>query len=73
MVEPLADDAVLTGTAMVAATGAGLYPDLVSACAAMQKRGRVRKPDPEAWLRFDRDFRVFLQMHKHRQALDAIR
>ncbi len=73
VVEPLADDAVLTGTAMVAATGAGLYPNLVSACAAMQKRGRVRKPDPEAWLRFDRDFRVFLQMHKHRQALEAIR
>ena len=61
VVEPLADDAVLIGTAMVAATGAGLYPDLVSACAAMQQRGRVRKPDPEAWVRFDRDFRVFLR------------
>jgi FGGY-family pentulose kinase len=73
VVQPVADDAVLAGTAMVAATGAGLYPDLASACAAMRQHGRKRAPDPAAWPRFDRDFRVFLEMHKQRQKLDAIR
>ena len=72
VVAPEADEAVLTGTAMVAATGAGLYPDLASACAAMRQRGRQRNPDPAAWPRFDRDFRVFLEMHKQRQVLDAM-
>ena len=73
VVEPEADEAVLAGTAMVAATGAGLYPDLASACSAMRQRGRERQPDPAAWPRFDRDFRVFLEMHKQRQKLDAIK
>ncbi|MDP1363047.1 FGGY-family carbohydrate kinase, partial [Klebsiella variicola] len=31
-----AEDAVLLGTAMVAATAAGLYPDLPAACMAMK-------------------------------------
>ena len=33
VIEPLADDAVLLGTGMVAATAAGLFPDLNAACA----------------------------------------
>lgn len=33
VVEPLVDEVVLTGRAAIAATGAGLYPDLASACA----------------------------------------
>ena len=39
----------------------------------MRQRGRQRNPDPAAWPRFDRDYRVFLEMHKQRQVLDAIR
>ena len=48
VVEPLADDAVLLGTAMVAATAAGLYPDLATACAAMQPARPRARPNPAA-------------------------
>lgn len=72
VVEPVLDEAVLSGTAMVAAAAAGLYPDLVSACVAMQQPGRERLPNPAARARFDRDYRVFLEMHRQRRALDEI-
>ena len=42
VVEPQAADAVLLGTAMVAATAGGLYPDLDAACLAMQQGGTAR-------------------------------
>ena len=53
VVEPLADEAVLTGTAALAATGAGLYPDLASACAAMRQPGAraAAKPGGQGALR----------------------
>jgi ribulose kinase len=73
VIEPLAEDAMLLGTGMVAATAAGLFPTLAQACAAMQQGGRERQPNPKARERFDRDYRVFLEMHRQRQALDAIR
>ena len=73
VMEPLAADAVLTGTAIIAATAGGLYPDTASACAAMQQGGVARRPNPAARERFDRDYRVFLEMHRQRRALDAIR
>jgi FGGY-family pentulose kinase len=72
VVEPLADEAVLLGTGMVAATAAGLYPDLTAACTAMQQGGRTRTPNPAAAARFERDYRVFLEMHRQRKALDAV-
>ena len=72
VIEPLVDEAVLLGTAAIAATGAGLYPDLASACAAMRQPDRERRPNPAAKARFDRDYRIFLEMHRQRQALDAI-
>ena len=72
VIEPLAEDAVLLGTGMVAATAAGLFPSLAEACTAMQQGGRERRPDPKARARFDRDYRVFLEMHRQRQVLDAI-
>jgi len=73
VIEPLVDEAVLLGTGMVAATAAGLYPDLNAACVAMQQGGRTRPSNPAAGARFDRDYRIFLEMHRQRQALDAIR
>lgn len=72
VVEPLADEAVLLGTGMVAATAAGLYGDLAAACTAMQQGGKMRSPGPDAAARFDRDYRIFLEMHRQRRALDAI-
>jgi FGGY-family pentulose kinase len=72
VVEPLADEAVLTGTAALAASAAGLYPDVASACAGMRQPVRERTPNPAARARFERDYRVFLEMHRQRQALDEI-
>lgn len=72
VVEPLGGDAVLLGTAMAAASAAGLYPSLTEACAAMRQEGRARQPNPSARPRFDRDYRVFLEMHRQRKALDDI-
>jgi ribulose kinase len=65
-------DAVLLGTAMVAATAAGLYPDLAGAAAAMAREGERIAPDPAMAERYDRDYRVFLTMHEQRRALDAL-
>lgn len=70
--EPLADDAVLLGTAMAAAAAAGVFPDLAAAATAMRRDSRVRAPDPGLRDRYDRDYRVFLEMHRQRRALDAI-
>jgi FGGY-family pentulose kinase len=72
VVAPQAEDAVLLGTGMVAATAAGLYPDLAAAAAGMARPGRERRPDPAQAARFDRDWRVFLRMHEQRRELDAI-
>ncbi|BCH27457.1 FGGY-family carbohydrate kinase [Mesorhizobium sp. L-8-3] len=72
VVEPSAQDAVLLGTAMLAASAAGLYPDLASACSAMHQGGTERRPDPTARIRFDRDYRVFLEMHRQRRVLDEM-
>ena len=72
VVAPAEGDAVLLGTAIVAATAAGLYPDLGSASAAMARDGAVIQPNPAMRAAYDRDYRVFLTMHEQRQALDAI-
>jgi len=61
-----------TSAAALAATAAGLYPDLAGACDAMRQAVRERKPDKAARVRFDRDYRIFLEMHRQRQALDRI-
>lgn len=70
--EPASEDATLLGTAMAAASGAGLFEDLPAACAAMTQGGITRMPDPKAAARFDRDYQVFLAMQKHRAEIDFI-
>jgi FGGY-family pentulose kinase/HAD superfamily hydrolase (TIGR01509 family) len=72
VIEPLTEDATLLGTGMVAATAAGLYPSLADACAAMHQGGARREPNPKARTRFDRDYAIFLEMHRQRQKLDAM-
>lgn len=72
VVEPLVDDAVLIGSGMIAATAAGLYGDLNAAGLAMQQEAKTRRPNPAAAKRFDRDYRIFLEMHRQRQTLDAL-
>lgn len=72
VVEPAAPDAVLLGTAMVAAAGAGLHPSLPAAAARMHRGGTLRAPDPAATRRHDRDWRAFQTMLRHRRELDAL-
>ena len=72
VVEPAAKDATLLGMAMVAATAAGLYSRLDLACAAMEQGGRERAPNPAARTQFDKDYRIFLEMHRQRQVLEAM-
>jgi FGGY-family pentulose kinase len=72
VVEPGVEEAMLAGTAMAAASAAGLYPDLVTACVAMSQEGRVRQPNRAAAERLGRDYRIFLEMHRQRRALEAI-
>lgn len=73
VVEPLVDETVLLGTGMIAATAAGFHQTLTDACIAMRQGTRRRDANPAAKARFDRDYRIFLEMHRQRQALDALR
>jgi len=72
VIEPAAEDAVLLGSGMVAATAAGFYPSLGAAAAGMQQGGRERRPNAAARRRFDRDYAVFLKMHAQRRELDVL-
>jgi len=72
IVEPAGEEAMLLGTGMAAAAAASLYPSLAPAAVAMQPDEIEYRPDPAAFARFDRDYRIFLEMHRHRKALDAI-
>jgi FGGY-family pentulose kinase len=72
LVVPETEGAVPLGTAMVAATAAGLYPDLPTAAAAMAPSGSERLPDPAVAAGFKRDYQAFLLMHEQRRALGAI-
>ncbi|ODN71004.1 Ribulokinase [Methylobrevis pamukkalensis] len=72
VVASAAEDAVLLGSAMVAATAAGLHPDLGAAATAMDQGGDTRAPDPAAAQRFDVDYGIFLAMHAQRREIDAM-
>ena len=72
VIEPSADDAVLLGTAMVAATAAGLQSNLVAAAVGMNRGGKLRLPCLRTKERYERDYRIFLAMHDHRRAIDKM-
>ncbi|MET0438569.1 MAG: FGGY-family carbohydrate kinase [Devosia sp.] len=72
VVEPSTPDATLLGMAMVAANAAGIYSSLDQACLAMQQGGTSRAPNAAARGQFDRDYRIFLEMLRQRQAIDAM-
>jgi FGGY-family pentulose kinase len=65
-------DAVLVGTAINAATAAGLYPSLVAAGTAMAAKGRVMAPGTNSDADFERDYRRFLAMQRHRAELNSL-
>ncbi len=66
-------DAVLLGTAIVAATVGGMHVDLASAAMAMQSDTVIYEPDPARRAAYDIDYKVFLAMQEHRDALRALR
>ena len=72
VVEPADADPTLLGTAMAAATAAGLYGTINAAAMAMQQGGTARRPNPAARAQFDRDYRIFLTMLEQRRAIDGI-
>lgn len=65
-------DAMLLGTAISAASAAGLYPDLKSAAMAMAQEAIRREPDPLRKTRYDADYAIFKKMHAHRAEIDAM-
>ena len=69
---PEETDAVLLGTAMVAAAAAGVHEDFGAAARAMAQPGTARRPDPARRETYDRRYRAFLEMHEHRRALDRL-
>ena len=73
VIEPTTEDAVLVGTGMVAATAAGLYPNLVAAAEGMRQDTVHRQPAAAVRIQFERDYAIFLKMHEQRRELDVIR
>jgi FGGY-family pentulose kinase/HAD superfamily hydrolase (TIGR01509 family) len=72
VVEPSTPDATLLGTAMVAATAAGLYGTLNAAAMAMQQGGVSRRANASKRVWYDRDYAVFLTMLEQRQVVDRM-
>ena len=69
---PDGTDAVLLGTAMVAATAAGVHQDLGAAASAMAQPGTTRRPNLARRAAYDRRYRAFLEMHEQRRALGRL-
>ncbi len=72
VVVPDTNDAVLLGTAMVAAVAGELYADLPAAGAGMYPGGSEYLPDAARKAGYDRDYRRFLTLYRHRAELEAI-
>jgi ribulose kinase len=72
VVLPEMRDAVLLGTAMTAAVAGGLHGSLFEAGRAMDAGGEERLPDPSRKDGYDRDYRRFLTMIRHREELKGM-
>ena len=66
------EEAMLLGTAMAAATAAGLHGSLQDACRAMTRPATLVQPNEIRAQALDRDYRVFLRMQEHRRELAAL-
>jgi len=69
VIESETEDAVLLGSAMIAAAAAGWHPDLATACRQMRRPERSRIPNPAMQHAYDQDYRIFLAMHRHQQEI----
>jgi ribulose kinase len=65
-------DAVLLGSAMVAATAAGEFTDLRRAARMMTAPVREIVPDAAARSELDIDYRIFLEMHEQRRRIEHL-
>jgi ribulose kinase len=72
IVVPATADAVLLGTAMTAATAGGVHASLAAAGAAMYPGNAEISGDPARRPRYERDYRRFLAMYRHRQELESL-
>ncbi|UXS04850.1 FGGY-family carbohydrate kinase [Agrobacterium tumefaciens] len=72
IVVPKTADAVLLGTAMTAASAGHVYDGLAAAGAAMYPGGDEVPVRASAAKGYDRDYRRFLAMHRHRQELESL-
>jgi FGGY-family pentulose kinase len=64
LVLPREPEAVLLGSAILAATAAGIYPDIPAAMHAMSGTGRVVSPNPETTAYHNAKFDIFRQMYQ---------
>lgn len=72
VVVPKTRDAVLLGTAMAAAVAGGVHATLQVAAGAMDQGQAERHADPTRAKDYDRDYRRFLAMVRHREELRAL-
>jgi L-ribulokinase len=72
VIVPKMNEAVLLGTAIAASVASGLHKDLASAGAAMYPGGYERLPDLSKKAVYDRDYRRFLAMYRHRAELERM-
>lgn len=64
---PREPEAVLLGSAILAATAAGAYPDIYAAMQAMSGAGRVIKPRPETAAYHAAKYSLFLDLYSEQQ------
>lgn len=64
LILPQEQEAVLLGSAILAATAAQIYPDIPTAMQAMSRRGRVVQPDPETRAFHDAKFALFRELYR---------
>ena len=72
IVVPDSGDAVLLGTAMAAAVAGKFYRDLPAAGEGMQAGGSELLPDAARKAGYDRDYRRYLALCRHRAELEAL-
>ncbi|MCD2183278.1 FGGY-family carbohydrate kinase [Rhizobium sp. GN54] len=72
VVVPKTSDSVLLGTAMAASVAGGLHPDIATAGKAMHPGGEELPSDPGRRALYDREYRRFLALYRHRDELEKI-
>jgi FGGY-family pentulose kinase len=69
---PQEPEAVLLGSAVLAATAAGLYPDIYAAMQGMNRAGQIVKPRPETAEYHKAKYQIFKEMYQEQKRRRAI-